>query len=343
MKLFHKTISAITAVSLSLTALLSGCSLFAPSTAPAEPTAATVSEATAAAATAATAPTQAKNTLSPLLWKVTGDNGNVLYLFGTIHLGDKRSETVMQQLAATVDACDALAVECDVLAFEQDQDRLTKVVQSMLYTDGTKTPDHLRADLYEKAKEYLTEENEYNDVYNYYNLSFWSSLLQQTETDNSDLHHDYAMDTLLLRRAKDNKQEILEVESVEFQYNMDNSFPDALYNMQIEAFFDERDTYISGLNRLYEAWLKGDEAEIIATMDSDEDSGDMTEEEIKLAEDYHKALITDRNIGMTEKAEAYLKSGKSVFFAVGEAHMVGDEGIVKQLTDKGYRVERLSP
>lgn len=343
MQLLKKTISVITALSLSAAALLSGCGVFAPFSVPTDPAGTTV-PASESPTSAATEASEANNAPTPLLWKVTGDAGNVLYLFGTIHLGDERNETILRQLANRLDACDALAVECDVVAFEEDKERLTRVVQSMLYTDGTKASDHMRADLYDKAKEYLTAEDEYNELYNYYNLSFWSSLLQQTAIGKSDLDTDLAMDTLLLRRAKEQQQDILEAESVEFQYDMDNSFPDAWYNLQIEAFFEENDAFIPELNKLYEAWTTGDEATITAMLEGeDEDASEGTEEERKLAEDYHKKMYTDRNNGMTAKAESYLLSGKSVFFAVGEAHMIGDEGIVRQLTDKGYRVEKVSP
>ena len=41
--------------------------------------------------------------------------------------------------------------------------------------------------------------------------------------------------------------------------------------------------------------------------------------------------------------ESYLKSGDTVFFAVGAAHMLGDGGLVKLLTDKGYEVTRMDP
>ena len=52
-------------------------------------------------------------------------------------------------------------------------------------------------------------------------------------------------------------------------------------------------------------------------------------------------MITDRNIGMAEKADRWLEDGKSVFFAVGAGHMINDEGVVKLLADKGYTVERI--
>ena len=34
----------------------------------------------------------------PMLWKVQGDKGNVMYLFGSIHAGDKRTDDVLESL-----------------------------------------------------------------------------------------------------------------------------------------------------------------------------------------------------------------------------------------------------
>ena len=51
--------------------------------------------------------------------------------------------------------------------------------------------------------------------------------------------------------------------------------------------------------------------------------------------------IDDRNLGMAQVAISWLAEGKTVFFAVGTGHMVGDTGLVRLLTDAGYTVERV--
>ena len=40
-----------------------------------------------------------------------------------------------------------------------------------------------------------------------------------------------------------------------------------------------------------------------------------------------------------KKALDFLKNGKSVFYVVGEAHMLGGDGLVNKLTEAGYTVE----
>ena len=62
----------------------------------------------------------------------------------------------------------------------------------------------------------------------------------------------------------------------------------------------------------------------------------------ELLEEYNKAMISDRNIGMADKAEEYLAGGGTGFYIVGLAHVVGDGGIIDLLTQRGYTVEKIS-
>ena len=70
-----------------------------------------------------------------------------------------------------------------------------------------------------------------------------------------------------------------------------------------------------------------------------QDTSEMTEEELALYEEYSKAMEWDRNAGMLDVAKGYLSSGKTVFFAVGLAHLIAEDGLVNTLRDAGYTVE----
>jgi uncharacterized protein YbaP (TraB family) len=56
-------------------------------------------------------------------------------------------------------------------------------------------------------------------------------------------------------------------------------------------------------------------------------------------------LLDDRNVRLATRMEAGLKedAGKSVFYAVGAGHMIGDDGIVGRLQKKGWKIRRLQP
>ena len=52
-------------------------------------------------------------------------------------------------------------------------------------------------------------------------------------------------------------------------------------------------------------------------------------------------MVDDRNYGMAEAAAGYLRSGDTVFMAVGTGHLVGDVGLIQLLQDAGFTAERV--
>lgn len=339
MKIFKRFVSLLTAACLSATVFLSGCGTENNASSAADTTAAqtTIAETTVPE----TAPPSDRH--EPLMWKVTGKNGGKMYLFGTIHIGDERSEQVMKSISSKVDECDSLAVECDTVSYQNDYSAIMKSVYGMMYLDGTDIQDHVDAELYEKSVKYLTERNSYNQMYDKYHPSFWLQLLQQTAVAESPLDSEYAMDTLLINHANETNRKILEVESVDEQYELLDSFSDELYSLLINEFLESESEYTNGLTEMYDTWLVGDEEKLYSLLEEDEAADEeLTDEQIKLLEDYSDKMYTNRNNGMAEKAQGYLESGQTVFFAVGTAHMLGDTGLVKQLTDKGYTVEKIT-
>jgi uncharacterized protein YbaP (TraB family) len=71
----------------------------------------------------------------------------------------------------------------------------------------------------------------------------------------------------------------------------------------------------------------------------EEDPAELTEEEQKLVDEYNNAMGTDRNDDMLDVAIGYLESGEVVFYAVGLAHLLAEDGLVNTLRDAGYTVE----
>ena len=53
-------------------------------------------------------------------------------------------------------------------------------------------------------------------------------------------------------------------------------------------------------------------------------------------------VIIQRNEGMLEVALEYLESGETVFYAVGLAHLLQENGLVDTLQTAGYTVEQVS-
>jgi len=273
----------------------------------------------------------------PAMWEVTSKDGATkLYLFGSIHAADKTAYPLRAEVATAFNKSDYLAVECDIVAFQEDLVRQMESSAGLVYTDGTTIEDHIPSDTYEKVKKILTDNDLYMSVYDKMKPSVWSSLLDNLLVKKSGLNADLGIDTYLLKQAKQSKKKILEIESVEFQMDMLSNFSDEIQALMLKSYTDDFNKQVDMLKELYTNWNSGD-IENLSKM-SDEEDDSLTDAEKVLYEQYNKVMLTDRNVGMVTKAEQYLSEGKNTFFVVGAMHMVGDKGIVAQLKAKGYTV-----
>ncbi len=280
--------------------------------------------------------------ITPLFWRVTDKDGKtVLYLFGTMHAGDERNESVLCRVDDELSTCDALAVEFDTVAYQSNISAMMNDMRAFLYTDGSSVKDHVTEELYNKMKSVMEDAGVYNAAFDVYNLSMWSQLLEEAYLEMTSVSTDWAIDTLLINRAYETDKPVLDIESGSFQLNLLASFSDELNILLIESLLDySYEEYEENLVELHAAWLSGDEETILEST-KDEADEDLTPKERKFIEEYNRKMIDDRNVGMAEKAVEYIESGDVVFFAVGAAHMVGDVGVVSLLKDKGYTVERI--
>ena len=280
--------------------------------------------------------------VSPMLWEVTDEEGHKLYLFGTIHIGDERNESVVCNLKPFLEECTAFAFEFDTKAYQSNIAAMTEDLTNFVYKDGTKIYDHIPEEDYESFKSFLQENNSYMGVYDMYNTAFWSQLIDNVIYEKyTKLDTQYGMDSLLLDYAYEQNGTILEIESASFQYKLLSSFSDELYLISLRETVRNPEESAESIYHLYETWLKGDCDEFSEEIAGEYGEDDYTQEELKLFEDYNNKLVTERNIGMFSAGKEYLKSGKTVFLAVGCGHMVLDDGIVALFENEGYNVREI--
>ena len=116
------------------------------------------------------------------------------------------------------------------------------------------------------------------------------------------------------------------------------SYYDEINELILKGYTEGLDESVKALSELYSAWKSGDAEKLAEFSDSEEEG--MTADEKKLYDEYNKAMLVDRNIGMVEKAEQYMNEGKNTFYVVGAMHMVGKDGIVELLKANGYTVTK---
>lgn len=283
---------------------------------------------------------QEKVTEGPLLYKVTDGNGNVIWLLGSIHVGEEDYYPLPEYIMDAYEGSDKLAVECDIVAVEKDMSAQVSALKQMIYLDGTKISNHISAELYESAKAILEENKLYSEMLDYYYPILWANFVDNVIIEKIGAKAELGIDRFFLKEAKEDGKEILEVESVDFQYGMLAGFSDELQTVQLEAAIEsyhDSEKAKEELTELMDAWKKGDEKKLETLVGKETEFA--SEEERLLYEEYYEAMYTSRNVAMTEFAENRLKAGEETFICVGAAHIVGEGAMVELLRNKGYKVE----
>ena len=276
----------------------------------------------------------------PLLYRVTDDEGNVAWLFGSIHIGREDFYPLPDAVIDAFEGSDALAVEADIITFEEDLSAQMQAMQLFLYTDGSTIQDHVSEELYEAAVTILTENGVYLSMLDYYTASFWSSLIDSCLYELLELDIEGGIDRYLMELAAQSGKDILEVESVMFQYRMLAGFSAELQESLLEgsvAQYQNPEESRKELNQLMDLWVGGDEAAFAEYLTAPVEYADA--KEAALYEEYNDAMIVERNEAMAEYVIDALASGKEVFVCVGAAHVVGEGAMAELLAEAGYTVE----
>jgi len=290
-----------------------------------------------------------ENKATPLLYRVTGKDGQEMWLLGTIHIGDNRTAYLPKELTNALKASDALALEVDMEKFEEQAatsaDIAQRITNAYTYADS-QTQDHLDDEVYDLALKYIKASGNYTYGIDSMKVALWENTIGNFYLQlGHRLHSEKGVETRLTQLAKDQKKPIYEVESGIEQLEMLMGWSDDLQEMMLTSTLETNlSIYMQQTTGLYELWCAGDEAALREEINAETNMSLVPKDQQKklqsLLDEYNKAMHTDRNKKMVDKAVSYLESDETVFFAVGLAHLLyEDSGLVDSLREKGYTVE----
>ena len=277
-----------------------------------------------------------------------------MWLFGTIHIGDERTAYLPQEIRKAFEASDALALECNTEAFDEQvekDDKLAAQVSALYFSaDGKEiVKGALESEDYTRALQLLKAVGGNNMNMPYAKPYVWSNAIEMFYLRQAyQLHGDQGIEERLMDWAEELDIEVLEIESNMAQLKMLTGFSTDLQMLMLEEMLQcDAAEYQADTLKLFELWCAGDEEALRTEIASEWDEEGLTEEEKTkykpLYEEYDKAMNVDRNKGMLDAAVKYLESGKVVFYAVGLAHLLDStNGLVDTLQDAGYTVERVT-
>ena len=266
---------------------------------------------------------------SMFLYKVSNQEGEYSYLFGTCHPGRYPIKSLDKVTEKALDESDSIYLECSL-----DQKELQKYSKYLSYYSIRQLG---LEDLYEDVmKQYKSLEGKSDYVtYNAFAISsIAGSDLEVLNKVNISKYN--AIDNYIYDYAQ-KKKNFKEVEGVEFQMKLFAKLSKS-YSQEILTELKNKKEFINGSKKIIDAYYSGntqyyeDEQNLI--LDYFEHMQDT--EKVR---NYLNVLYYNRNIHMKDTLINSINNGKHDFIGVGCKHLYGKKGIIQLLKDDGYLVE----
>lgn len=292
------------------------------------------------------------------LWEVNND-GNRIYLLGSIHLANYDIYPFSQEMLMAYESSDALVVEVNLFDYEG----MMKYTALTMYTDGTTLKDHVSEELYKETialGSLFGLSEQIVAMYKPWYLNTFFSSLSTTETANSEeaaLAAQLGIDMNFMVNAMMQGKPILEIESYEFQGNVMDNFSSELQeyllwdSINSLKYMINNPSTIEGtgfdyIEMMLYLWKIGDVEAFKTVYGVDYEAvknSAISQEEKALLEEYIDKLIKQRDIGMAEYIDVLLnlEGNNTYFVVVGSGHYISDYSVIDILEEKGYTVSQI--
>ena len=269
----------------------------------------------------------------PLLWKVS-DANNSLYLLGSFHM----LKTSDYPLAKSTDLAfdDAEQLYFELSPEEMNNPALgQKMAQAAMRTDGKTLQQSLSAETWKKFEGSAAKNNLPAANFQSFEPWFVALILSVTEMQKVGLNPALGLDKHFMDRAAKAGKPAKGLETGASQIAIfDNMGVKQQEQFLLDAL-DESADMKKKIDELHSTWRNADDKALFNIM-----AKEMSQKYPEL----YQTINPDRNKAWLPKLEAMLKDNDKddVLVVVGSLHLVGDDGVVKMLKSKGYKIERLN-
>lgn len=256
-----------------------------------------------------------------LLWKIEG-NGleEPSYLFGTMHLIEEEYWVFPETLEERVKSCKRLVMEVD------DISNAAGALELMKAEEGRTLKDMFSPEQYDSlmnigAEAMGMEREMFEKVFG--GMKPFGIISAMSKASFKGATKSYEM--TLISLANLNKIEKGGLETIEQQLGFFDQIPDEKMKtiiLETMKTVGDDNTEMVEMMKIY----KEQDLEKLGKFMIEQSPEMMENEDI---------LLTGRNKAWIPKIEEFVKDGKT-FIAVGAAHLVGDEGVINLLKEKGY-------
>jgi uncharacterized protein YbaP (TraB family) len=262
------------------------------------------------------------------LWKVHAGT-KVLYLAGSVHALGADSYPLSAAFENAFTASGTLVEEIN-LAEAESLTAAPMLLAKGMYSDGRTFDGVVSKETVALVAARLKETGLPLEMIR--PMKPWMVMLMLTalEAQKAGLDASLGLDKYFYDKANAARKPVIGLETAESQIDRFDKMPETVQEQMLRSTLTELETANDSLKSMVTMWQRGDTAGLEKTMLSSFGP-------YKAA---YASLIVERNRNWMPQIEACMAKTSPCFVVVGAAHLVGPDGLLTLLRQKGYRVEQ---
>lgn len=262
------------------------------------------------------------------LWKIS-KNGNELYLGGTIHVLKKQDYPLPIEFSKAFKKSDKLVFETNI-EMAQTPEFGKKMAQILTYSPGKSLKDSISEKTFNKLKKYLADRNIPIELFLSFKPSMVVLVITVIELKKMGMV-DVGVDEYFHKKAKQAGKTTEYFETIDEQLEFIRTMGQGNEDAMLLSSIDDMSRMETTMNVIKSAWLNGNENKMVEV--------GLTE----MIRDYpgiYQSLLVKRNNNWMPHIEQMMTDKKVEMVLVGALHLVGKDGLLQQLRNKGYTVKQ---
>ena len=254
-----------------------------------------------------------------LIWKIAPPHlAPPSYLYGTMHVRDQKAFAYVDRIKQLIQSCEAFATEIDLT-----QQEVTNIPpNSFLIPDNQSLTALLTEKKYAKLKQIILKAFQLDLDHYQFTLPILTTNEIATSILSTDQH--LPLDAFLSEYAKTIDKEMLGIESFQEHLEVLQKIPIEYQLKSLIQIGKNVTKYRKQILKWVDLYEKGMLQQLY--LSSKKSLGKMK-----------RVLLYDRNYLMTKRIDQIMKE-KTLFCAIGAAHLPGEKGVLRLLKKEGYTV-----
>jgi uncharacterized protein YbaP (TraB family) len=263
----------------------------------------------------------------PAIW-VVQDEDTTIYMFGTFHALDGKSDWFNDEVRTAFDRSDELVLE--IIAPEDPA--TVQALMAKYAVDPLAKPlsERLSPKARAKLAETLAAMGAPANAFDKMKPTFASMMLVLAQSQKLGFTGKQGAEAVLTTAAKSGRKRMGNLETIEFQLGMFDRLSEKEQIRMLESSLESLDEMPAMFTRMAELWNKGD-AEGFAALTHDMDAQ---------SPEIYRVVFSDRNKSWAEWIDQRLDRPGTVFLAVGTGHLAGKDSVQQFLASRGIRSKR---